>query len=59
MDRSKDIPPAETPPLLSEAEINALMRQPVRSRPAVTVVGDEVVSGFTPAPPSEPIKPAG
>jgi hypothetical protein len=32
-------------------EIDVLMAGPIRPRPAVIVVGDDVVASFTPAPP--------
>ena len=37
-------------PLLSPEDIDALMRGPVKERPAIIVLGDEDVFGFTPAP---------
>ena len=33
-------------------QIEALMRQPVKERPAITVVGDDDVFAITPAPPA-------
>ena len=48
------MPPLEQP-LLSEDEIDALMKGPVRKMPSIVVVGDDDVIGYTPAPPPEPI----
>jgi hypothetical protein len=39
-------------------EIDALMAGPVRPRPSVIVVGDDVVASFTP-PPARPDPPPG
>ena len=36
----------------AHALIDKLMAGPVRSRPRITVVGDDAVSGINPAPPS-------
>jgi len=45
---------ASPPPAVDDelrAAIDDLMAGPVRSRPLITVVGDDAVSGFNPAPP--------
>jgi len=38
--------PSESEPADDRAEIEALMRGPVRKRPSIIVVGDEAVSGI-------------
>ena len=50
MDQNNKAAPPGRAPLLSREEIDALMREPVKDWPAVIVVGDDDVVGFTPAP---------
>lgn len=55
-DRTK--PPPADPEALWRAElIDTLMAGPVRDRPAVTILGDDAVTGFTPLPAASPRKP--
>ena len=49
MDDASKSPEAEDPEVLARAQtIDALMAGPIKNRPAVIVLGDDAVTGFTP-----------